>query len=174
MFECCLFGRIYTIFPNVIVSHLLWAHWIYGNQQYLFFLKMLIRGYLSVCVRAHACLIFIWLSWVLVVACELVVEACELLTGACKVLVPWPGSEPGPPAFGVLSLSHWPTREVSLSLSFFFFKLILLKTATTIKTAQVKIWREIILGLVHLEAESSICIIISLFQKKKRQRSNKL
>ena len=44
----------------------------------------------------------------------------------------------------------------------------------TIKTAQVKIWREIILGLVHLEAESSICIIISLFQKKMRQRSNKL
>ena len=28
-------------------------------------------------------------------------------------LVPWPGTEPGPPALGVWSLSHWTTREVS-------------------------------------------------------------
>ena len=27
-------------------------------------------------------------------------------------LVPWPGIEPGPPALGVKSLSHWTTREV--------------------------------------------------------------
>ena len=27
--------------------------------------------------------------------------------------VPQPGMEPGPPALGLLSLSHWTTREVS-------------------------------------------------------------
>ena len=27
-------------------------------------------------------------------------------------LVPWPGIEPGPPALGARSLSHWTTREV--------------------------------------------------------------
>ena len=30
-------------------------------------------------------------------------------------LVPWPGIEPGPPALGAQSLSHWTTREVPLS-----------------------------------------------------------
>ena len=29
-------------------------------------------------------------------------------------LVPWPGTEPTPPALGVQSLSHWNTREVPL------------------------------------------------------------
>ena len=29
-------------------------------------------------------------------------------------LVPWPGIEPGPPALGVRSLSHWTTREFPL------------------------------------------------------------
>ena len=33
-------------------------------------------------------------------------------------LVPWPGIEPGPPALGALSPSHWTTREV---LPFFQF-----------------------------------------------------
>ena len=27
-------------------------------------------------------------------------------------LGPWPGFEPGPPAWGAQSLSHWTTREV--------------------------------------------------------------
>ena len=27
-------------------------------------------------------------------------------------LIPWPGTEPGPPVLGALSLSHWTTREV--------------------------------------------------------------
>ena len=31
-------------------------------------------------------------------------------------LVPWPGIEPGPPALGAQSLSHWTTREVPLTL----------------------------------------------------------
>ena len=35
-------------------------------------------------------------------------------------LVPWPGIEPGSPALGAQSLSHWTTREVPGLLSFFF------------------------------------------------------
>ena len=27
-------------------------------------------------------------------------------------LVPWPGIEPGPPALGTWSLTHWTTRQV--------------------------------------------------------------
>ena len=39
--------------------------------------------------------------------------ACELLVVACMWdLVPWPGIEPGSPALGAQSLSHWTTREV--------------------------------------------------------------
>ena len=34
-------------------------------------------------------------------------------------LVPWPGIEPGPPALGAQSLSHWPSKEVPLHLFFF-------------------------------------------------------
>ena len=42
--------------------------------------------------------------------------ACGLLVAACKQdLVPQPGIEPGPPALGAQSLTHWTTREVPLS-----------------------------------------------------------
>ena len=41
------------------------------------------------------------------------VAACGLLVAACTCdLVPWPGIEPGPPALGAQSLTHWTTREV--------------------------------------------------------------
>ena len=33
-------------------------------------------------------------------------------------LVPWPGIEPGPPALGAWSLSHWTTREVPPKFTF--------------------------------------------------------
>ena len=58
---------------------------------------------------------------VLVVACGIfsygmqtsLVVACELLAAACmRDLVPRPGIEPGPPALGAQSLTHWTTREV--------------------------------------------------------------
>ena len=40
--------------------------------------------------------------------------ACKLfLSHGMWDLVPWPGMEPGPPALGVQSLSHWTTRDVS-------------------------------------------------------------
>ena len=44
---------------------------------------------------------------------DLLVVACGLLVAACvQDLVPRPGNEPGPPALGVQSLTHWTTREV--------------------------------------------------------------
>ena len=46
-------------------------------------------------------------------ACRLLVVACELLVAACMWdLVPQPGIEPGSPALGARSLTHWTTREV--------------------------------------------------------------
>ena len=40
--------------------------------------------------------------------------SCGMWTLSCIMcdLVPWPGIEPGPPALGAWSLSHWTTREV--------------------------------------------------------------
>ena len=43
---------------------------------------------------------------------------CRYRIFSCSMqdLVPWPGIEPGPSAFGVLSLNHWTIREVPYSL----------------------------------------------------------
>ena len=60
----------------------------------LFFLKLINLIYLF------------WLPLVLVAACGLFVAACM------RDLVPQPGIEPGPPALGAWSLTHWTTREV--------------------------------------------------------------
>ena len=46
-------------------------------------------------------------------------------------LVPWPGIEPGPPALGVWSLSHWTTREVPLFL-FLVFVFVFLRNLHTV------------------------------------------
>ena len=44
---------------------------------------------------------------------DLLVAACGLLVVACMWdLAPRPGIEPGPPALGVQSPTHWTTREV--------------------------------------------------------------
>ena len=37
---------------------------------------------------------------------------CQVLVATCEV--PWSGIEPGPPAFGAQTLSHWTIREVPL------------------------------------------------------------
>ena len=53
---------------------------------------------------------------IFVAACRLIVAACGLLVAACMWgLVPQPGIEPGSPALGVRSLTHWAAREVPLS-----------------------------------------------------------
>ena len=46
--------------------------------------------------------LFLWLCWVLV--------------AACGIYFPDQGSNPGPPALGAWSLSHWTTREVPYSV----------------------------------------------------------
>ena len=50
--------------------------------------------------------------------CQVLVAICEIfsfgiwsLSYGMWDLVPWPGIEPGPPALGAQSLSHWTTRE---------------------------------------------------------------
>ena len=47
-------------------------------------------------------------------------------------LIPWPGIEPGPPALGAQSLSHWTTREVPstglLNLFICYWNFLLLQT----------------------------------------------
>ena len=45
-------------------------------------------------------------------------------TCSLRDLVPWLGIESGPPVFGVWSLSHWATKEVSNSVHFSFHQLI--------------------------------------------------
>ena len=47
---------------------------------------------------------------------QVLVVAHEIFSCGMWNLVPWPGIEPGPPALGVRSLSHW-TREVLTSTS---------------------------------------------------------
>ena len=39
------------------------------------------------------------------------------LSGSVWALVSWPEIEPGPPALGAQSLSHWTTKEVPMALS---------------------------------------------------------
>ena len=39
--------------------------------------------------------------------------ACRIFSCSVWDRVPWPGTEPRPPALGAQSLSHWTTREVS-------------------------------------------------------------
>ena len=55
----------------------------------------------------------LWHAGFLVAACKLLVAACKLLVAACmRDLVAQPGIEPGHPALGAQSLTHWATREV--------------------------------------------------------------
>ena len=67
--------------------------------------------------------LFIWLHRVLVAArgtfsCGMrifLVVARGVFSCGMWDLVPWPGIEPRPPALETQSLSHWTTREVSMS-----------------------------------------------------------
>ena len=59
--------------------------------------------------------IFIWLLKVLVAACR--IFGCSTWD-----LVPWPGMEPGPPALGAQTVSHWTAREVPKKIYLNFYK----------------------------------------------------
>ena len=59
--------------------------------------------------------------------------SCSIQTLSCGI--PSPGIEPGPPALGAQSLSHWPTREVPRML--YFLYLISLNIHTVIQRIPV-------------------------------------
>ena len=40
-----------------------------------------------------------------------------LVAAACGIYFPGPGIEPGPPALGARSLTHWTTREVPVAMN---------------------------------------------------------
>ena len=85
-----------------------WLAAIYGVAQSRTWLKRLSN------------LLFIWLHWVLAAAHRIfnLHVACGKLCCCMCDLAPWPGMEPGTPALGAGSLSHWITREVP-ELSFY-------------------------------------------------------
>ena len=58
--------------------------------------------------------IYFILFWVFFVCLFVFLLHCE----AYGILVPWPGIEPVPPAVEALSLNHWTTREIPLSMYF--------------------------------------------------------
>ena len=66
---------------------------------------------------------FIWLCQVLVVALRVFNLHCNSHNHffSCSMwdLVPSPGIEPGPPAFGVWSPSHWTIKDVHIYLIVF-------------------------------------------------------
>ena len=66
--------------------------------------------------------LFIWLCQILVAPCEIFV-ACGIFSCGMRDLVSRPGIEPGSPAFGAQSLSHWTIREVPQILSYTSFNI---------------------------------------------------
>ena len=84
--------------------------------------------------------LFIWLHWVLVVACGTFCFSCGMQALSCGMwdLVLPPGIDPGPPALGAWSLSHWTTREISaLLLSSLVVSYLLLITSSMFFTADI-------------------------------------
>ena len=72
-----------------------------------------------------------WLCRVLVEACKIFPVACfscgmQTLSCSMQDLVPRPGIEPGPPALGAQSLTHWTTWEVPLPNFLFIYLFIYL------------------------------------------------
>ena len=61
--------------------------------------------------------IFLCLSVISFLKIVIYLAALSLSCGTWD-LVSWPGTEPGPPALGVWSFSHWSTREILLYFSF--------------------------------------------------------
>ena len=56
----------------------------------------------------------LWCTGFLIFVITYGIFSWGIWTLSCNLwdLVPWPGMEPGPPALGVWSPSHWTTREV--------------------------------------------------------------
>ena len=93
----------FTFSPALVIFDFLFIVIVTGVSWYLtiFFLQSLFSFYLC-----------IWLCQVLVATWR--IFSCGLWTPSMWDLVPWPGIEPGPPALGAWSLSHWTTSEFPL------------------------------------------------------------
>ena len=91
----------FTFSPALVIFDFLFIVIVTGVSWYLtiFFLQYLFSFYLC-----------IWLCQVLVATWR--IFSCGLWTPSMWDLVPWPGIEPGPPALGAQSISHWTTRAV--------------------------------------------------------------
>ena len=102
--------------PSMIISSQVYHYPL--NSHYHHLLPELTPSRVFQLVFFFNCL-FIWLDWVLVAVCR--IFSCSIHTLSCSMwdLVSWPRIEPGPPALGDHSLSHWTTREV-LQLVFLF------------------------------------------------------
>ena len=95
--------------PHLLHYRQILYHWatrgapthIYWSRIYIFFFWVLFIFFFNIFSKIY---LFIWLYWLL--------GACKPLVVACGILVPWLGIEPGPPALGAQSLSHWTTRGV--------------------------------------------------------------
>ena len=75
------------------------------------------------CSFKYVIYFFTWLRQVLVAARGIFVAARGIFSCGTWDLVPWPGTESGPPALGGQSLSHWTTREVPVNYTSIKIKL---------------------------------------------------
>ena len=66
----------------------------------------------EVIVRGLVSFPFLFFLYLFICLCRGFVATCGLFSWGMWDLVPRPGIEPGPPALGMQSLSHWTTREV--------------------------------------------------------------
>ena len=108
-----ILNRVWATHRRILLcsSHMIFIHNTNGFEFILFWFLWDVYFYLFIFKY-----LFIWWCWVFVVA--RMIFSCNMWD-----IVLWPGIKPGPPALGVLSLSHWTTRKVLGCL--FFNKLLL-------------------------------------------------
>ena len=127
----CSYILVY-IFVNIMCMCYIHVYidriWNLGIKRFILILVLPFITFVTLCTLPNLWaslgflyIIFIWLLQVLVVAHGIIDLPCGMWTLCCGLwihscdtwdLVPWPGIEPGPPALGVWSLSHWTTREI--------------------------------------------------------------
>ena len=112
---------LFTLFFSCFLKSFSSFWWIFYIWLLCFsYLKVAhpIPFFMLVAVKIFICnfkiYLFIWLFRVLVAACRIFVVvygifSCVLWTLSCGMwdLVPWSGIEPGSPALGAWSISHW-------------------------------------------------------------------
>ena len=90
----CQLAALHTRFLPLCLK---WTVWLYGNQWVLRTPSSNLTHGLR-CLDVPSCTLYSFFYW--------------LHQEACGIRVPWPGTEPVPPALGAQSLNHWTTKEV--------------------------------------------------------------